>query len=148
MKSLYNLKEYSTLQEIPSLSYEGYYWLSDSSSAVLIDNTLINFSEFEKNGRPQNPFIVEANLYNNDSKTSVSIRHIDNEYMLTIINWSEGEEVEVKEMQFIGHSSLKQKRLKFHEAWDCRTDEYCENLPVLTPAGIGFVGFAEGDDNE
>ncbi len=148
MKSLYNLKAYNSLEDIPRLNYEGYYWLSDSSSAVLVDNAPINFSTFEKDGKPKNPFIVEANLYNDDSKKSISVRHIDNGYILTVIDWSEGKEVEVVEKEFIGHSSLKQRRLKFHEAWDRRIDKYCEELHVLTPAGIGFVGFAEGDENE
>jgi CRISPR type III-associated protein (TIGR04423 family) len=148
MKKLFSFNEFASLSDIPRLRYEGYYWLSDSSNAVLVNDETVDFTAFEIEGIPQNPFIQEANLYCKDSEVSISVRHIDSGYMISSVNWMEGNEVEVEKRCFIGHNGVGNRKLTFLEAWVQKKDLHCEDFSVLIPAGIGFTGFSEGNDNE
>jgi len=132
-----------SLKDIPELCYVGYYWLSDQNKAEPVDDAKVDFSCFERNGRPINPFIVEANLFSMGTGVSVSVSHLDNEYQVTVIDWLKGPDAEVLEHTFIGHRSLGGKRLCFREAWIPVPDNLCEGFSVLTPTIVGFIGFAE-----
>jgi len=148
MKSKFSITRIESLASIPKLEYEGYYWLSDSPKPKVFDRETVDLSSFETEGNPSNPFVIESNLFCSESKISISVRHIDGAYMIFRIDWATGDECEVSEENYLGHSSFKDKTLSFRQAWLPVKDSYCEGFKVLTPSAIGFTGFSRGDNNE
>ena len=96
----------------------------------------------------KNPFIVEAQLYDANTMLSYSIKYVDGEYWIlehqvasTDFNRTD---VEIKD--FYAHRIKGHKRLQFLQYWIEDKDPLCENMQVLQPAELVFVGFNDKED--
>jgi len=148
MAKSFRFTRLASLNDIPTHHYEGYYWLSNASEPAVVESESLDLSEFETDGKPCNPFIVESNLYCSEEGISISVRHSDGCYLISLIEWSGPQECELNVRSFRGHAGFGDRRLRFREAWIKKEDEFCENLPVLVPAVIGFIGFESGERYE
>ncbi len=132
------------LQDIDkNRNYTGYYWLSDSTHPVVINNDKFDLTEYDNS----NPFIQEA--YFTDGDISYSIKHFDGiGHVVTVAKIAEMENpmeysyipdpAVIRMGEKIGINIAK---LKFVQEWTPCPDALCENMDVLKPARIAFVGF-------
>jgi len=135
--------QHKTLAAIPAEKWDGYLWPSDKTEPGVLSGEPCDFSTYETGDGPANPFVVEANLYCADKDTSVSVRHIDGTYLVNIIDWKTGEDDgEINFHEILAAPALGKQALTFRQAWIPEPDPACENMNVLTPAWIGFVGFS------
>lgn len=131
------------LQEIPNSKFEGYYWLSNSDTPVVLNGESANFAEYETS----NPFIQEA--YFTDGTTSYSIKHFDGKgHVVSESNCANF--AEKSEHQYLADPAIiragKEKgldvsKLSFIQEWKDEKDELCDDMNVLKPAKIAFIGF-------
>lgn len=124
----------------------GYSWKSDERVPELI-NGKFNLPEIGTN-----PYVAEANLYAKDGSVSISIEHIDGQYLIGIVDWKEVESdksVVLEEQTYLTHRLTKLPgaedfgKLKFVRAWIPVNDPLCEKMEVLEPAWHAFKGFVK-----
>lgn len=132
------------LQDIDkNRNYTGYYWLSDSTHPVVLDKTMFDPTQYDNS----NPFIQEAHF--TDGDVSYSIKHFDGiGYVATAVIITElknpmeyfyiPDPAVIRAGAKIG---INIGRLKFIQEWALCPDDLCENMNVLKPARIAFVGF-------
>lgn len=128
------------IDSIPAASYEGYVWLSNATIPAVIDG----YMEELKLDPSDNPFIIEARLYNPQKRLSYSIKYVDGKYValchdLNVIEGRKGVVGVTKE--FLPHRMPEIEILKFKQFWCPVADSLCDNMEVLTPAGLVFFGF-------
>lgn len=119
--------------------WQGYVCLSGSPDIEEIAGQLPQFSEYNKNAN----FIFEANLYSKEKDFSVSIRQLDDKWLVVEID-KPLEKNNADKESFIEHKMISRidgKKMKFIESWQAEKDELCEGLDVLKPSWIAFVGF-------
>lgn len=135
-----NLKDIDISKE-----YNGYIWLSDESKPQIMDKSSVNFYKYENT----NPFIQEG--YFTDDEFSYTIKHFDGighcVYKTKIDELKNGNE-EIS--SYLADPALtreneKIKKLKFITEWIAENDEKCDNMEVLKPGRVAFIGF--DDDN-
>lgn len=124
--------------------FEGYYWKSDEN----IPHTLMN-EEFNIDLLScKNPFIIEAQLYNEKAKVSYSLKYVDGEYL--IHKWDnvfpKMDSEEYTQISFfpnrIGEDKdIKGLKLTFLQHWVAEKDDKCNGMKVLQPKELVFVGF-------
>ncbi len=132
----------TALSEIPELQYQGYYWISSSKGPKKFDS-IEKIKTYEKYGRPTNPFILEGNFFCSTSQTSISVRHVDNRYLVNKFNLLELDDEQKVEKQYLAQKDLSSELILFTEIWLAQRDENCENMEVLTKKAIVFTGFRE-----
>lgn len=125
------------LNEIPQIDYIGYLWFDDSDTPESV-NGPYDFSKITTH-----PFIIEGNLKAKDASISISIRFLEGEYIVVMVDW---DEVEVSDGEFIDHEYIahgfgKNKTVCFTEAWLPEADPLCDDMESLRPAWIAFNGF-------
>lgn len=122
--------------------YEGYVWMSDCDKPdVLRDELLkVDFSTIE------NPFVIEAQLFDKESLTSYSVKFIDGEYHIMKFKLEEKDLLEP--IHFVPKSRLdtksgKVKSLKFKQLWKVleEGDPLCEGMKTKVPTALVFIGF-------
>ena len=118
--------------------YEGYVWMSDKEKPdVLRDELLkVDFSTIE------NPFVIEAQLFDKESLTSYSVKFIDGEYYVKDFKLTE-EDLKGATV-FIPKSRLKGvKGLKYVMKWEVQEegDPLCEGMKTKVPTALVFIGF-------
>lgn len=142
-----------------SKNYVGYYWMSDSSTPKKIEGNLENESPFTTIEEDANPYIVEANLYCDESKSfSISIKNTGEKPIVTQIMVSKDDEgdgttIKIEDQDYIAHRLTGVKKVCFKQAWIAKPDFYCagkkdetgkitnHGMQVLQPAWRAFVGF-------
>lgn len=129
----------------PTGNYLGYYWMSDTTDPVIVNG---NLPEIISSLNPaENPFVIEANLFNQDDRMSYTIKFIDGNYVLTSCQIRE-KLVDV-ESGIYDNITLKEYYanrmpgliLLFFQYWREQPDPLCAEMPVLHPAEMAFVGF-------
>lgn len=132
------------IDEIPEAVYQGYYWMSDKDKPTTLDNK--DFSnQLDAN---INPFIIEAQLYDEATRTSICVKYVDGEYVANSYQLPENVSTdEYTEQVYIAHRLEGVSRLRFYRHWVAETDELCENMQVLKPKELIFAGFAGKEDN-
>jgi CRISPR type III-associated protein (TIGR04423 family) len=135
-------------------SYQGYIWLSDASKPivlnnekiekVLVDNKEIDLTPFFENNI--NPFIIEGQLFDEKNKRSFSIKNVDGE--MIVVEYDESDlkvDRDSKSYEFVPNSrmGLGDRKLKFLQKWEAEQNADCENMNVLVPAGLVFLGFTD-----
>lgn len=116
--------------------YQGYIWMSDNTQSEQYYNEKIDKTLFES----KNPFVIEAQLYDEDNKLSYSMKTVDGE--LHIYKYDvKFKPKDVKELSFIPNRMDKVSKLKFLQYWTPQPDEFCEKMEVLQPSAFVFVGF-------
>lgn len=131
-----------TLEEIPTnINYEGYLWWSDQENPDVYNSKPI-VSQTKKPIWPSpdtNPFIIEGNLWDNNSKTSYLIRFIDGQYLVYKFELNGDEKL--TPLEYLPNPKLATTNLLFKEVWTAQPDPLCNGFEVLKPAFIAFVGF-------
>ena len=135
-------------------TYQGYIWLSDASKPivlnnekiekVLVDNEEIDLTPFFENNI--NPFIIEGQLFDEKNKRSFSIKNVDGE--MIVVEYDESDlkvDRDSKSYEFVPNSrmGLGDRKLKFLQKWEVEPNADCENMDVLVPAGLVFLGFTD-----
>ncbi|MBO5699233.1 MAG: TIGR04423 family type III CRISPR-associated protein [Bacteroidaceae bacterium] len=122
--------------KIEKAKYEGYLWMSDAQNPQVLEH--VDF-ELEISDH-ENPFIVEGQLWDKEQARSISIKYVDGKYIYkeyTIKN--EGQVM--AEVKTFYSNRMDGKKLKFKQYWREEKNEMCENMLVLQPAELVFVGF-------
>ncbi len=122
------------MEKIEKSKYSGYLWGSDQKEPEVFLNEEREF-EFDEN---LNPFVVEGFLY--DGKTSYSIRYVDGKHIVNKYIISELPE-EFTPQTYIPNFKKGVSGLKFRQYWKPEPDSLCEEMEVLKPAQLVFVGF-------
>ena len=123
--------------------YQGYYWMSDQTSPHLIDEKKSFSLELDNT---VNPFVIEAQLYNENENISYSVKYIDGEYIIMKYDLNvlmkKTNHTKVDELLFNSHR-MNGKILIFnrfwHEADDCNNN-LC-GMKYLEPKEMVFKGF-------
>ena len=127
-------------QTLRDRKYIGYIWMSDAPlKNKLNDEELPSWDDIHEN----NNFIWEANLYEKD-KLSLSIKQVNNQWLVSEINWEitlEENQGELIENVYLSTGLKGEKNILVKEAWLIEKDEYCCNMEVLKPAWKAFCGF-------
>ncbi|NWH03870.1 TIGR04423 family type III CRISPR-associated protein [Desulfobacter latus] len=141
-------KKIDTLAPILSKAYTGYYWLSDADHPVILENRTIQYQPV------LNPFIIEGRLFCDQENTSISIRHIDGQYLIYQIFWDQvasENEISEDQLSYLAASGLAAagiKRLKFRRLWQDQKEKNCEDMRVLLPGPVGFIGFEMEENHD
>lgn len=119
--------------KIEKSKYEGYLWYSDTSTPDIKTGEEFGIEINED----ANPFIIEGQLF--DGKKSVSIKYVDGKYVVNTYDLEKLDGV-FQEREFHSYR-MGDRRLKFKQYWRPQKDELCEDMQVLQPAELVFVGF-------
>jgi len=135
------------LSEIPKdVEFEGYYWLDNTHIPVVFKDKMVDLSKYET----ASPFIQEA--FFTDKVTSYSVKHFDGlGHVVTSIKIDEIKENSVH--SYLANPAIIREdnsiyNLAFIQEWAEEKDELCENLMVLKPGRIAFIGFNKEDSND
>ncbi len=128
------------ITEIPEAKYQGYIWYSDCDRPKVLTGD----EEYGGTLDPTaNPFIIEGNLWDEDTRTSVSIRYVDGQYYIHQTKLTaEGLK---KYNTYVAHRIDDYKYLRFAQLWETRKDPMCENMEVLEPSKLVFIGFTNSE---
>ena len=125
--------------------YIGYLWLSNSKTPEEYHNPS-DISKFLENiADDKNPFIIEGQLYSRDAKKSYSIKYVDGKHIVVEYdlsnfpeNWADLKKEDLK--KFVPNR-LTASKIVFLQYWEPQKDEFCQNMEVLQPAALVFLGF-------
>lgn len=131
------IKSYNNIENIPSLEYEGYVWMSDKENPIVLKNEFIDFSSYGVN-----PFIIEALLYNKEKSISIHVQHTG-DYKIYEYHLDEIKSEYSIEKSYLAHRIDGVKKLKFRQLWNSEPDELCEGMDVLTLKSFVFCGFVK-----
>jgi CRISPR type III-associated protein (TIGR04423 family) len=126
---------YNSLDAIPSLNFDGYIWMSDSNEPIMLFNEKYNFGPVSNN-----PFIVEALLFNEELKTSIHILH-QGEYVISEYILEQSSLEKVEEIEYLPHRLKNVNKVLFKQIWEEQADENCHNFPVYSLKATVFSGF-------
>lgn len=130
------------MEIIEKTTYQGYVWYSDKKQPEIYNGDRVFDELLDAN---QNPFIVEGQLFN--GKKSYSIKYIDGAYIVKCYEMEKMKSIEYTSQSYIANFDKAPGKLKYHQYWRLKRDEYCEDeddkegMEVLTPAELVFVGF-------
>lgn len=121
---------------------EGYLWWSDQQMPEVYQDEAKDICLDET----KNPFVVEGQLYDKETKESYSIKYVDGKYLIN--------KYEVKDHDFSNpDNEIKcflsnridndDHWLRFLRYWEEKKDENCMGMPVLTLTKNVFIGFKE-----
>lgn len=134
------------MKTINNAKYQGYIWYSDQSHPEVLDGNSERELELDENA---NPYIVEANLWDNANRKSISIRYIDGKY------YTNEKTVEEDELSgdtdhstrkcYIAHRIDGYRYLHFIQYWKTRKDTLCADMEVLEPERLVFIGLSNNE---
>ena len=127
------------ITEIPKARYQGYIWRSDSDHPETFNG------DKEYGGTPnpdENPFIIEGNLWDEATGASISIRYVDGRYYIHRTTLTP-EELK-NDKKYVAHR-IGYKYLRCVQLWESRPDPMCENMEVLEPSKLVFIGFTNDE---
>jgi CRISPR type III-associated protein (TIGR04423 family) len=120
--------------DIPALSYEGYLWYSDNKNPLVIKD------DFKDDLLSELPFVLEGNLWAEKEKLSISIKHINGDYIISSFSLDTIDDLDNKSKKFL--SSIPDfTQYKIYQHWESVANENCENMLVAKPLWFAFVGF-------
>ncbi len=119
--------------------YVGYIWKSNEKTPKVFNGDI--FDESLDNN--DNPFIIEGQLYDEERAVSYSIKFVDGEYLINKFEVNSNELGEFVMKTFYANRIKGHKKLCFRQYWRSEKDEFCENMEVLQPKELVFVGFKE-----
>jgi CRISPR type III-associated protein (TIGR04423 family) len=112
--------------------YEGYLWYSNSSEPDIVSGMVPALSDNEK-------FVVEGFIYDKNKGVSYSIRHDGSEILIFKYFVNSEDFISNDVVEYYGNRI--EKKLRFLQYWKAEPDCLCENMEVLQPAQLVFVGF-------
>lgn len=119
--------------------YEGYVWYCDQSVPQVLDGS----EYFVPNlVAEENPFIVEAQLYDASQGKSYSIRYWDGKYHVAChevpVNVRERYAADIVAYE---SNRMNNRDLLFWQQWMGKEDSLCLGMKTLVPKALVFVGF-------
>jgi CRISPR type III-associated protein (TIGR04423 family) len=129
------IKQYKTLNEIPTLSFEGYIWMSDQEQPKILNNEIYDFKSIAAN-----PFIIEALLYNEKENRSIHIQHTG-EYQIYEYDLNQYSSEQLSQKDYLPHRLEGVRKVNFKQIWLPESDDNSEGMEVLTLKAIVFCGF-------
>lgn len=132
------------MNNIPASKYEGYVWMSDAT----VPKVYLGEECDPLPSAKENPFVIEAQLYDPASRISYGIKHVDGEYIVTEVNLSEEalKGCVYEEKTFLPHRMEGISALRFYQLWREEEDELCDNMKVLQPKELAFAGFVRKEE--
>lgn len=113
--------------------YQGYLWYSDKQCPLVLDGQ----SEWGiEIGEATNPFIIEGQLWDEESRTSISIKYIDGHYLKNEIVLNG----EYDFVEYIPRRMSNVKKLLFARSWKTVEDELCEGFNTKKLENVVFKG--------
>lgn len=135
------------ITEIPKANYQGYIWYSDSERPKVFTGDKA-YGGFKPNPAA-NPFIIEGNLWDKATSTSISIRYVNGRYYIhrTVLTPEEvnGKTDHSTVKTFVAHRIDGYTYLRFVQLWETREDPMCEDMEVLEPSKPVFIGFTNNN---
>lgn len=153
------------INEIPmDKSLTGYLWMSNEREPLVLENCSIKQSNKQHGANPAlfqmgvNPFIVEAELWNNVNNVSYAIHHAGNEVVCQRyeVKAEDRNNRDNRESVFLSHR-MDGRGLRFLEYWEPRRDidvydisgkPVGEKMPTLVMTRRVFVGFTPYNNKE
>lgn len=129
------------ITEIPKANYQGYIWYSDSERPKVFTGDKA-YGGFKPNPAA-NPFIIEGNLWDKATSTSISIRYVDGRYYIHRTTLTPEERKNYK--TYVAHRIDGYKYLRCVQLWEPRPDPMCEYMEVLEPSKPVFIGFTNNN---
>lgn len=127
--------KHNSIETIPNIPYEGYIWLSDAKEPIMLFNETFNFKNVINN-----PFIIEALLYNAENKISVHIQHTD-DYQIFEYHLGEFDKEDFVDKEYLPHRLKGVQKVMFKQIWLPEKDMNCAEMEVLNLKAIVFCGF-------
>ncbi len=125
--------------KIEKRKYQGYIWYSNANEPEL----LLGNEEWECELDEQaNPFIVEGQLWDEDSRTSKSIKYVDDQYIVKSYQLENAYDL----VEFMPHKMPGVSRLLFARCWKPTIDKNCCDLETQVLDRIIFKGFKMQED--
>lgn len=125
--------------KIEKRKYQGYIWYSNANKPEL----LLGNEEWERElDELANPFIIEGQLWDDASRTSISIKYVDGQYIVKSYQLEEAYDL----VEFIPHKMPSVSRLLFARCWKPIIDKNCSNFETLVLDRIIFKGFKMKED--
>jgi len=129
------------LSDLNNTVFEGYVWLSDAKDPKVLQENSYDFTQHN-----ENPFIIEALLFDPLTQKSVHITHDGAqhivEYDLPTLK-QDGYELESK--QYLSHRINGIERLHFVQLWKEEPDDFCIGMLVKTLKATVFCGFKKNE---
>ena len=120
-----------------SLAYDGYFWYSNKQKPEIIKE-----KTFTKEIFTSLPFIIEGNFYNDSTGLSISIAHLDGNYIVCQVNLKDFPENQITEQVYIAHDLNGISEIKMLQYWEeGQPDELLAGMTTLIPAWQAFKGF-------
>ena len=122
--------------KIDKSTHQGYLWYSDEKEPRVFNN-----EEFElEMAENTKPFIVEGHLF--DGINSISIKYVDGKYIINkyVVKKDDFKSPNVIK-EFLPNRMKGIEKLCFLEYWKPQKDNLCEDMEVLQPAELVFIGF-------
>lgn len=125
---------------------EGYIWMSDSIYPIVYNNSQLDRSLSQS----INPFPIEIMLYCKNLNRSLTARYADGQYIVTCKTIDEAEHTDEifwpsfnSSINSTGEIERFNKLIQMRQYWKAIEDANCENMPVLQPAELVFIGFKD-----
>ena len=118
---------------IEKKKYQGYLWYSNEQRPIILDGQSEWGVEIDEIA---NPFIIEGQLWDEESQASVSIKYIDGHYYKKETVLGEGYDL----VEFIPRRMPIVEKLLFARCWKTVKDELCEGFYVKKLDGVIFKG--------
>jgi len=133
----------TAITDIPTIKYDGYIWLSNEKYPTVLDKQEYDFTQVK-----ENPFVIEALLWNAEKETSIMIRHTG-KYHIQEFKLDElpaGHEL-VDKVYLPHRLGDKVKHVCFKQLWIPQEDPLCfdhetkKGMEVMTMKALIFTGF-------
>jgi len=125
------------ISDIKTRKYEGYIWLSDAETPIVLHEREYDFS---KHSEIDNPFIIEALLYAKEESISVTIKHTG-KYHIHEIDLKQYSKENFVDIQYLPHRLSGVSKVNFKQLWLPEMEENCNNWEVLKMKALVFTGF-------
>lgn len=126
--------------------YEGYLWLSNEKIPKVYHHEQVDKTLFNN----KNPFIIEGQLYDDDLMISYSLKYVDGE--LKIYEYQvKSEDFNSKDIEkrtYIPNRMQGVSEIKFLQYWRPKKDKLCDDMEVLQPCELVFIGFETKKEEE
>ena len=117
-------------------NYQGYVQFSDRP----IDNEKDIFNDKTIQVEDENGFIYEAHFYSKVDNKSISIRQINESWLVSTTDISDIEDTQ----EYLTDISNFNYKVKMVQIWEVEDDPLCENIPVKKLKKVVFAGFRNG----
>lgn len=127
----------TAITDISKRKYDGYIWFSDQKKPV----TLIE-EEYSFEDAKENPFVIEALLWNAEEEISIMVRHTG-KYHIQEFKLNElSAESKLEDKFYLPHRLNENvKHVCFKQLWIPEPDALCEGMSVMTMKALIFTGF-------